>query len=318
MRINLIITSYSGRYNRKFSDSNNSEKDKYLRYNMYLLNKIKTNISQITIMKPKVNDEHETIKDYYNIDNLDLDKIKDKIKIYDCENIGISYGQFIKAIEIDNTFDYYIFVEDDYIPCKDYFENDLIDELNKNDISSFLCLTIYKNKKWNVLDILNINFSSQVKELKEKFNLYNTSINSCCVPDFSIGILSKHTVNKLLKTYLTLNNIYSLFKVNLEAIYLYQVLFGHIFNSANTEIHDLSDKYLSVFHESSNKKIFFTNNNIYNKEFPLFLPMEIFDPENKLFLDEMKNCLTYDKFKFFMNYFIKLKVTKKKYNIYYE
>jgi hypothetical protein len=166
---------------------------KFYLQNFYAITTIKLN---------QVNDEHETIKDYYNIDNLDLDKIKDKIKIYDCENIGISYGQFIKAIEIDNTFDYYIFVEDDYIPCKDYFENDLIDELNKNDTSSFLCLTIYKNKKWNVLDILNINFSSRVKELKEKFNLYNTSINNCCVPDFSIGILSKHTVNKLLKTYL--------------------------------------------------------------------------------------------------------------------
>jgi DNA-binding response OmpR family regulator len=35
--------------------------------------------------------------------------IKDKIVICECENIGISYGQFFAGISRDTNFDYYIF-----------------------------------------------------------------------------------------------------------------------------------------------------------------------------------------------------------------
>jgi len=35
MNVNLVITSYSGRYNRKFGDNTISDKDKYLKYNFW-------------------------------------------------------------------------------------------------------------------------------------------------------------------------------------------------------------------------------------------------------------------------------------------
>ena len=48
--------------------------------------------------------------------------IKTKIKIFECENIGISYGQFFTGINKNIDFDYHIFIEDDYIVFDDYFE----------------------------------------------------------------------------------------------------------------------------------------------------------------------------------------------------
>ena len=47
MSVNLIICSYSGKYPRKFETNENKDKYNFLKYNLYLLNKIKTNISQI-------------------------------------------------------------------------------------------------------------------------------------------------------------------------------------------------------------------------------------------------------------------------------
>ena len=124
VRINLIITTYAGMYHKFYSkdDTSNKDKKQYLKYNLSLINKTANNLTQITIMKPRINSNHAEIPNYYNFDNIDISNIKDKIKIYECQNIGISYGQFLTAIFKDNDFDYYIFIEDDYFPCIDNFE----------------------------------------------------------------------------------------------------------------------------------------------------------------------------------------------------
>jgi len=316
MSVNLIICSYSGKYPRKFETNENKDKYNFLKYNLYLLNKIKTNISQISIMRPKINDNHEPIPNYYNIDNLDLNNIKDKIKFYDCENIGISYGQFIKGIELNNTFDYHIFTEDDYIPFKDYFENDLITELNNTEKDSFLCLYIKKHIFFNIYEHLS---PENIDILQNQISKYNTCINSCNVPDFSLGILSKYTIEKLNNTFTNLNNVYELFKVQCEALWYYQVLFGNILNSAKVNIFDLEKKYLNLFYETTSNDILFYNYETKNKQTPLFIPLDIFYPSNNSkFLDTIKNTMTEENYNNFMNLFIKLDNTKKKYNIYYE
>ena len=102
MKTNLVISTYGAKYSIV-------NKKNYLQYNLSLLNKINTNITQITIMKPKINENHEKYHDYYNFDNINISNIKDKIKIIECENIGISYGQFFAGISRDTNFDYYIF-----------------------------------------------------------------------------------------------------------------------------------------------------------------------------------------------------------------
>lgn len=98
-------------------------------------------------MKPLVDKEHSIIEDYYNFDNIDIDNIRHKIKIYECLNIGISYGQFLNSIKNDMDFDFYIFTEDDYVPFIDYFEKILINEYLSINLDIFLCLQFIKGKK---------------------------------------------------------------------------------------------------------------------------------------------------------------------------
>jgi len=132
MSVNLIITTYAGKIN-KFNF--NSKKDKYLKYNLQILNYLNFDLDQITIMKPSINKEHQEIKDYYDFTNLSIPNIINKIKIIECVNKGISYGQLFNAIHNNRNFDYHIFIEDDYL----FF--------NKNSIKSLL--NKLKKKKKN-------------------------------------------------------------------------------------------------------------------------------------------------------------------------
>jgi len=168
MRINLIIATYAG-IQQKYL--NNKYKKNYLKYNLNLLNHINTNIEQITIMKPQINNEHLEIKDYYNFSNIDIGSIKHKIKIYDCENIGISYGQYFEAVSKTLDFDYHIFIEDDYIVFKDYFENDLIEEYNKNENDTLLCSFIYKSRPLHM-----ISYANACGETQENINILTNKL----------------------------------------------------------------------------------------------------------------------------------------------
>jgi hypothetical protein len=163
MKTNLIIATYSGVYNKH---SNNPEKKNYLKYTLQLINSLKTNIDQITIMKPKVNKEHVEMDTYYCFDMIDLCNIRNKIKIIECENIGISYGQYFTGVSKSIDFDYHIFIEDDYVPCKDYFEKDLIDIFEKNENDSALLCSFMYNKKWDI-----INYAYSVQETNVNIDL---------------------------------------------------------------------------------------------------------------------------------------------------
>jgi hypothetical protein len=271
-KINLIIATYSGTYEKYF---HNNDKKNYLKFNLLLLNKIKTDIDQITIMKPKINENHIEMLEYYNFNDLDIENIRHKIKIYECENIGISYGQLFTAISKTIDFDYHIFIEDDYICFKDYFENDLINELKKKDIGSFLCLYIHENKYWNIIGETQIYEKENMLDIvKNKLIKYNNLDKSCIVPDFSLGILSKVTVNKILDSFHNFNNIIDFFNIKFEKIWLHQILFGYIFEISNVKIYETSSTYLNLFFETNNSTI-----QIYNKkkeiDIPLFIPLEL-------------------------------------------
>lgn len=291
MSVNLIITTYSG-LTQKYV--HNIERRYYLRYNLILLNSIKTNIDQITIMKPRVNPEHLEIPDYYNFSGIDISNIKDKIKIIECENIGISYGQFFTGIFDNLNFDYYIFIEDDYIISKDYFESFLIDEFNKNSNDSVLCALIYDYILWDV--------KSQVFRFDSEHN-FNLLINNlrnlksenvvCSIPDFSLCILSKHTINKILLSFTNYENIMNFFNINFQmhTIYIHQILFGYVLNIANINIHDYSNEFLSIFYETTNNIITIANhkNKNYNDSLiqkdiklkdPIFIPIDILYPND--------------------------------------
>jgi hypothetical protein len=306
MTTNLIIATYSGRY-YKFDSVNNkfNDREHYLKYTLALLNKIKTNINQITIMKPKVNQDHSEIKDYYNFDNIDISNIKDKIKIIECENIGISYGQLFNAIKDNIDFDYHIFIEDDYVPFKDYFEEDLIKEAIEKSNNGFICSFIHKDLDFNIINSMQTETIDIQKKVILNLIKYNVKNKSYKIPDFSLGILSKYSVNKILEKFINFNNIIEFFNIQFKSINFHQILFGYILNIANVPIYDLADKYLNIFYSSCNNRIYICNFNSYHlivnwmnltdyyKKFkcPLFIPVDIFTMES--YVNDVNAMLSY-------------------------
>lgn len=129
-KINYVIATWAGK--RKHSSRNCQEIEEYLHHHLLSLKTIKNNIDQITIMKPNCDIKSKYYTDLPSIDNL--------ITI-DCENEFFSYGQWIKAFLLfRNSFDIFVFVEDDYYPFFDHFDSKIIDVLKENE---YLCTKAY-------------------------------------------------------------------------------------------------------------------------------------------------------------------------------
>ena len=317
IRINLVISTYSGKY-YKFNSTNdtiNKDKENYLKYNLLMLNNIPNNLTQITIMKPKINKEHTEIPDYYNFENIDIKNIKNIIKIYECENCGISYGQFFTAIFKDIDFDYYIFIEDDYMIFLDNFDSILVKLYSSQNNSDFLCGFINSAKRNIFNDMDNTNESISNKNNMLKFlNKYNFTNYNTLLPDFSLGILSKNSVQKLLLTYKSLYNLMEPYRLKFNKIWLYQVLFGYTFNIAKIEMLDFNQLFLNIFYESSNSNLMLcnSNNNTIKYSLPIFAPIDMFYPNN--YKKDIVNFTTYLKEpEFFCNNINKFNKIKKKY-----
>jgi glucosamine-phosphate N-acetyltransferase len=313
MKINLIIATYSGMYSKH---STNHEKQNYLKYTLNLINRIKTNIDQITIMKPKVNIEHVEVSDYYCFDMIDISNISHKIKIIECDNIGISYGQYFSAISKNIDFDYHIFIEDDYVPFKDYFEQDLINEIEMKNEGSLVCSFIYHNNEYEI-----INYSKNMQEkienihlLEEKLRQYNSHGITCNIPDFALGIFSKNTVQKIVETFGDFDNIKEFFNIPFTKIWIHQVLFGVFLKICNVPIHDFACSHMNIFYETSINDIFLCNfdgyvhswksRNYGNEKFklPIFVPLDMIHINNyDSDLVEMKKYLS-DENAFFERY----------------
>lgn len=299
MRTNLIISTYAGKYGIM-------DKKNYLKIILALLNKINTNITQITIMKPRINEIHIEYEGFYNFDTNDISKIKDKIKIIDCENIGISYGQFFTGIKHNLDFDYHFFLEDDIIFFSDYFEETLINEM-KHD--SYLCAFFFKDKKWNIFNECN---------RVENQYIFKNFIDVCASngitdfnsefhePSMSTGVISKSSVQKILNRF-TFEQINNIFNVNFGCMYLFQLLFGYILFSSGIGLNDISEKNVNLFYHTGGEVTmcnFGTNLHKWNEQLniklniPVFCPIEFFYPYNHTEnINVLKNFLIdYEKF----------------------
>lgn len=91
----------------------------YLREHLKQLDKLKHNLSQITIVVNKLEYESESFIDY--IDEISTSR---KYKVLRRpSNEGISYGAYSYAYDTcGDDFDYYFFIEDDYIPVMNNFD----------------------------------------------------------------------------------------------------------------------------------------------------------------------------------------------------
>jgi hypothetical protein len=288
-RINLIIGTYGAKYNSEV-------KDNILRLNLRILNELNPAITTITIMKPRINSEHEEIQGYYNLDDLELGNIKHKIRIIECENIGISYGQYFVGMYGDPSYDYYILIEDDYVILNETFEKEFIKEFSKNEEDSFLCSFIYRNRFWDLIDGINKINDDDLNKLKEKLIKYDVT-KVCNIPDMALSILSNKTLNKIMAK-LSLDNILDIFSVKFDKLYIHQVLFGYILSGSDVKIYDTKEKFMNIFYETAPKDIYLCNFENYvinwkekqykNEKFesPLFVPIQIL--HNKKLMDELQ------------------------------
>jgi hypothetical protein len=242
MKINYIIATYSGIYERRYDKKNlaSMKRENYLHIHLEVLNLLSNSINQISIIKPKVNKEHTEIKDYYKFENLKIDKIKDKIKIIDCENLGASYHQLLLNLYINkDEFEYHIFTEDDYIPSQYNFDEVLIKKYKTNNSCHFLCAGIILNEKFN--------WSKKI---------YNSNFE---VADFSLGIFDKKTILNLFekKTYDEIKKYFLEFKD--RELHISQVVFSKILSDCDIQITDWCGDFLSIFYENSTNEYFLLN-----------------------------------------------------------
>jgi hypothetical protein len=212
-------------------------------------------------MKPKVDPGHNVHIDYYNFDTIDISNISSRIKIFECENIGISYGQFLTGINLNPDFDYNIFIEDDYLIFMDYFEDYLVSEYNKNEENSFLCLFYFKTRYYNLFESITNNESQNItQDFFTKMQKYNCNNNNrFTVPDFSIGILSKTSYETIINTFECIENINDILSIKFRHLWIYQVFFGYILSLSNLKVHQLDNKNLNLFYHTPNDKVSMCN-----------------------------------------------------------
>jgi hypothetical protein len=112
----------------------------FLKLQLHLLSKLKHNITQVTLVFPDNPTQPQAYTDYVNsipeyIGNT-------KIVKYYRPNWGMSYAGFSEVFgQYREEFDYYEFVEDDYVPCVDDWDSLLIEELEKYQ-AGYLCMQV--------------------------------------------------------------------------------------------------------------------------------------------------------------------------------
>ena len=130
MKVNYVIATWSGKNTKRSLFNKNwgePTPENTLKMHLEYLNKQKHTLSQITIMKPYCDPENQ-YQGYYNNITSELENCKCPVIQIECENLGYSNGQWLKAYEIfGDEFDYYIFIEDDYCAFADNFDNLLIE-----------------------------------------------------------------------------------------------------------------------------------------------------------------------------------------------
>ena len=171
-KINYVIASYEGEIEgERIRNTRYFPSDIVLKTHLEKIFQCDNKLSQVTLMKAKC--DRKKIENYYE----NIEHLKEKIEIIECENYGYSEGQWLRAYELDKTFDYYLFMEDDYCPNMDNFDSIFIDIYKKKfpDNIGVLCSVVEGTKNYNIKNKkVPIHFEGCVfvsKETLEK--LYN-------------------------------------------------------------------------------------------------------------------------------------------------
>lgn len=136
-RINYVIACWGGR-------GVGGESAKYIQTHIDLLNKLENNIAQVTIVSPPYSDKpiQGFEKTLVRLDGTTLDNGAPIVVVYRAVNANMSYGSFSDAYgTYRQQFDYYIFMEDDYLPARPNFDSILVDILEEKQCH-YLCMFV--------------------------------------------------------------------------------------------------------------------------------------------------------------------------------
>jgi len=255
MKINYVIATYNDKGKRCHKKP---LPENILRCHLEQLLKCDHNLTQITIMKAK---SPEYYKNYYNIENI-IEKFNIPVIQIDCENFGYSMGQWLKAYEIyKDDFDYYLFIEDDWCPNMNNFDNILFD--------------IYKKKTQNNIGIL----CSVIEGSKEDYGPSSSTFQGKHPEHFGGCVfLSTSTIKKLYnddkwegnpRKYLDLmdktidDKVDWMYEKNVYKGGYYQLVFSHLFTLSGINHYD----YLNEKYNDYQLQFIYWNDNIYNKKY---------------------------------------------------
>ena len=139
-KVNYVIAAWAG--TRRIRDSiYKSDRTHYLRTHLQQLEKLKHSLDQITIVIADTKENCPEFTEY-------IDSIRDKYEIIERENYGQSYGSWSKSYEVcRDQFDYYIFVEDDYVFMLDDFDSLFVKDFKSRENCGYLCSKVGKSEE---------------------------------------------------------------------------------------------------------------------------------------------------------------------------
>lgn len=132
-----IIATYGGqRLSGKIA-----ERELYLREHLQQLTEVQHNIDTIIVIVNTDKTEARSFTQY--IESLPDTIGNSKLIVERRENIGLSYGAFNHVFKGHvSEFDYFILLEDDYIPVEDNFDTNLIRLIEERPATVYLCALI--------------------------------------------------------------------------------------------------------------------------------------------------------------------------------
>jgi len=143
MKFHYVIGTWSGDRSRSHLDTGKF----YIKEHIKQLCSLKHNLDRITVGYPKNPKEDPEYKQYMNsLGSLDLGI---PITVLPTPNVGMSYGQYSAVFEKFGTeCEYYIFMEDDYVPVIDYFDEKLLEILMEKDCDYICDVAGFRKRPW--------------------------------------------------------------------------------------------------------------------------------------------------------------------------
>lgn len=123
-KVNYVIATWSGP-RRSGNDGFHEDAALYLRKHLETLSQLDHHLGQITIAVPENSEEPEEFTNY--LKTIPSTIRNTPVEILRRKNIGQSYGSYSDAfLKYSDSFEFYIFIEDDYVFSKTNFDQILV------------------------------------------------------------------------------------------------------------------------------------------------------------------------------------------------